>query len=107
MCNGGKSYMVEIDSGAFLRNRRYVKAACSRINLEVETGEGEGPQGGSDEHAGKGWEEEEAKHVRLKLPAKKKEMKMVENWSENHLALQDYFIHFLSRCEWVHWNIYL
>ena len=54
MCNGGKSYMVEIDSGAFLRNRRYVKAACSRINLEVETGEGEGPQGGSDEHAGKG-----------------------------------------------------
>ena len=105
MCNGGKSYMVEIDSGAFLRNRRYVKAACSRVKLEVETGEG--LQDRSDEHAGEGWEEEEAKHVRFKLPAKKKEKKLVKNWSENPLALQDYFIHFLSRCEWVHWNIYL
>ena len=52
MCNGGKSYMVEIDSGAFLRNRRYVKAACSRVKLEGETEEG--GQGGSDEHAGEG-----------------------------------------------------
>ena len=29
--DGGKSYVVETDGGAYLRNRRYIKAACTRI----------------------------------------------------------------------------
>ena len=35
--NGGKSYVVETHSGAYLRNRRYIKAATSRITLEMVT----------------------------------------------------------------------
>ena len=35
--NGGKSYVVETHRGAYLRNRRYIKAATSRITLEMVT----------------------------------------------------------------------
>ena len=35
--NGGKSYVVETHRGAYLRNRRYIKATTSRIMLEMVT----------------------------------------------------------------------
>ena len=34
--NSGKSYVVETNSGAYLRNRRYIKAASSRVKHEVD-----------------------------------------------------------------------
>ena len=33
--DGGRSFVVETGSGAYLRNRRYIKAASSRIRQEV------------------------------------------------------------------------
>ena len=33
--DGGKSYVVETSGGAYLRNRRYIKAASSRIKHEI------------------------------------------------------------------------